>query len=231
MTRTAPYRNDVLIHLLPSATIIFDIGANHGQSTLSLSSIFPEATFHCFEPDRRNFDVLEQKFGSSQKVCLFNLAVSSVANEERTFHLSSFDQASSFLSAGEEYKKRGIVSTQESIVRTTTIDAHMADHGIPKVDFCKIDTQGFSQECLIGAQKALSSGAISCLQVELLFANYYEKSDSFYRIEELLVPHGYKLFTLVDTDTDAIGSMYIDYETGMLKHLDAIYVHKSLEAR
>ena len=45
------YRNDALKHLIRAERpVVFDIGANEGQTIASLLSAFPQASIHAFEP-------------------------------------------------------------------------------------------------------------------------------------------------------------------------------------
>ena len=43
------------------APMVFDIGANEGQTTVQVLRHFPNATVHAFEPVRNTFNILQQK--------------------------------------------------------------------------------------------------------------------------------------------------------------------------
>ena len=217
-----PTRDDILKRLLPDARTVLDIGANVGQSAQSFRALWPGATIHCFEPDPRN---LQELRGAADAGMVVNpVAVADAETAAADFHLSSASQASGLSAPSTEYLRRGVTEVDRVEVVTTTIDAYREANALAHIDLCKIDTQGHTGPCLDGARAALEAQAISVLQIELLFAAYYDKRDTFLEVEQRLAPYGYALYTLVDTDTNTIGVTYIDYTTGELKHLDAIYV-------
>jgi FkbM family methyltransferase len=217
-----PTRDDILKRLLPEAHTVLDIGANVGQSAHSFRSLWPEATIHCFEPDPRNLQELRDAADAGMVVN--PVAVADRETAGSAFHLSSASQASGLSAPSTEYLQRGVTEVDTVQVATTTIDAYRRANGIGHIDVCKIDTQGHTGPCLDGARETLEERAIGVLQLELLFAAYYDKRDTFLEVEQRLAPYGYSLYTLVDTDTHTIGVTYVDYTTGELKHLDAIYV-------
>jgi FkbM family methyltransferase len=219
-----PTRDQIIERLLPDARTVFDVGANVGQSARSFRALWPEATIHCFEPDPRNLEELEASADGGMVVNA--VALADVETAASDFHLSSAGQASGLSAPSTEYLRRGVTEVDLVKVPTTTIDAYRREHAIAQIDFCKIDTQGHTAPCLDGARETLAAGAIAVLQLELLFAPYYDQRDTFLEIEQRLLPHGYVLHTLVDTDTHTVGVTYVDYETGELKHLDAIYVRR-----
>jgi FkbM family methyltransferase len=223
-----PTRDDILTQLLPDARTILDVGANVGQSAKSFRALWPEATVHCFEPDPRN--LVELRDNADTGMVVNAVAVSDEETTAIDFHLSSFPQASGLSTPSSEYLRRGVTEVDMVQVATTTIDAYRRAHDIAHVDVCKIDTQGHTAPCLDGARETLEAQAISVLQIELLFAAYYDRRDTFLQVEQRLAPYGYSLYTLVDTDTHTVGVTYVDYTTGELKHLDAIYVLRDLVA-
>jgi len=57
--------------------IIFDIGANKGQSLFRYKKLFEKSNFYSFEPSVEAFKVLKLKYGNSNGVKLFNTALGS----------------------------------------------------------------------------------------------------------------------------------------------------------
>ena len=57
--------------------IIFDIGANKGQSLYRYKKLFDKSNFYSFEPSVEAFKVLKSKYGNSNDVKLFNTALGS----------------------------------------------------------------------------------------------------------------------------------------------------------
>jgi FkbM family methyltransferase len=217
-----PTRDDILRRLVPDARTVLDIGANVGQSARSFRALWPDATIHCFEPDPRNLE--ELRADADAGTVVNPVAVADRESAASDFHLSSASQASGLSAPSTEYLRRGVTEVDTVQVATTTIDAYRHANALAHIDVCKIDTQGHTGPCLDGARETLEAQAIGVLQLELLFAAYYDQRDTFLEVEQRLAPYGYSLYTLIDTDTHTVGVTYIDYETGELKHLDAIYV-------
>ena len=55
--------------------IIFDIGANKGQSLQRYRKLFNNTYFYSFEPSHSAFKVLKSKYGNLKNIKLFNIAL------------------------------------------------------------------------------------------------------------------------------------------------------------
>ncbi len=221
-------RDDVLRLLIDGdAPVIFDIGANEGQSTASFIKLFPQATVHAFEPSPKTFKTLEQNLSDKPNVILNQMAIGE-SEGKSTFHLTSINQMDSLLPMAMDglYASKDIEHTGTIEVNVTTLDTYAETDGLNRIDFCKIDTQGCSRQVLTGAHELIKAGSIGIFQIELLFSRYYESNESFSEIEALLQPAGYWLYTLLDTDTHQIGRSYLNPRTGETQHVDCLYVHE-----
>lgn len=216
---------DALLALLPDQNahyVFLDIGANHGQSAADLSNLFPNARIICFEPIERLAQEIEVRFHDNPNIEVERAAVGAAPGVQE-FNLTSFDQAGSFLRLGGSYQKIGITHTGTVSVAVESVDEYCARRGIDRIHFAKIDTQGYSREVLQGAQRLLRDGSIDVLKVEYLLGDYYDRKDSFFEIEALIHPFGYRLYTFVETDTDIVGSGCVEGKSGALAYVDAIY--------
>ena len=142
--------------------VLFDIGANHGSYTRLLNRLAPDAQIHAFEPHPKTFASLQQR-AHLPGVTLVNEAVSDTAGTMQLFDFAESDgstQASLARASVEMFDPQ----TTSHTVQTTTLDTYMADHNITKIDFLKIDTEGFDINVLRGAQRALQHGAIAAIR-------------------------------------------------------------------
>lgn len=67
------------------ARIIFDIGANTGQTAERYLELFRDATVYCFEPFPPSYNRLRERFTNEPRVRCFQLAISSTTGV-RKFH-------------------------------------------------------------------------------------------------------------------------------------------------
>ena len=66
---------------LPSAGVVFDVGANVGEWTAVAVGINPRASYHCFEPSPATFAVLAKRgFPANVRLNNFGLSSSVFAN-------------------------------------------------------------------------------------------------------------------------------------------------------
>ena len=82
----------------------------------------------------------------------------------------------------------------------------MKEKNLKNIDILKIDTQGFEDKVLLGAQNLLKKNAIKLIQLELIFAEIYEKPLQIYDVEKTLIPNNYRLLSILNN-----GSLISDY--------------------
>ena len=69
-------------------------------------------------------------------------------------------------------------------------------NNINDVDILKIDTQGYEDKVLQGAQQLLKNEKIKMIQLELIFSEIYEKPLQIFDVEKFLIANNYKLFSI-----------------------------------
>ncbi len=170
--------------LVPEKTrpIIFDVGANVGQSILEFNNRFKEPHIHAFEPSPRAFARLKQEFESSDKLKLNQLAVGSTNGSQVLFE-NSHTELSSLL---EPEVICGGTVVNRPCVDVITIDNYCQQVGIENVHILKVDTQGFDFEVLKGSKNLMSSGRIDLIFLEILFVDMYKDLPDFGEIYRFL---------------------------------------------
>lgn len=146
---------------LPSARVVFDVGAHVGLWTRAALKINPGAQYHCFEPCPDTFAELRSN-DFPDNVVLNNCGLGD-AEGELTMYLAPAESGNNSL-----YSRRGVPSppTGEVRVRLSTVDAYCAAKGIERVDFVKIDVEGHELAVLRGAKRMLTEGRIELIQLE-----------------------------------------------------------------
>lgn len=182
--------------------IIFDIGANEGQSIERFLKINNNSSIHSFEPDKYTYNLLKEKYQNYPNIKLNNIAIGN-QKENKIFNVAAHSRNSSFLDlrANTNWiklrsKELGISPDnyiKEKIkVTIDTIDSYCEENSINHIDVMKIDTQLFEQEVLIGSKKMIESQKIDAIELEIVFSTTYEKYLCLSDLEKYLVPNNYR---------------------------------------
>jgi FkbM family methyltransferase len=129
----------------------FDVGANIGETTINFARLAPKGTIYSFEPVPFLFERLKTNTALNKfsNILLFNLALSD--KKEALY----FETPQNKNSSGITLKKEK--STTTTMVNSTTIDFFIEENKIEKVDFIKIDVEGFEHYVLNGAKNTLQN--------------------------------------------------------------------------
>ena len=174
-----------------SGLVVFDVGANVGQSIESFRNSLFLPEIHAFEPNRDIFGDLENKFAGTPGVHLnnFGLGASSGARE---FIVNTTSEMSSFLEPGTDWW--GEIKRRDQ-VGMKTIDEYALERGLTGIDILKSDTQGFDFEVLKGATRLLEEHKVHLIYFEIIFSDMYEKLPRFDEVYAFLADRGFVLVT------------------------------------
>lgn len=184
--------------------VIFDIGANQGQSIERFKKIFEQPNIHAFEPIKSEFNILKEKYYNDKNITLNNLAVGNINNQKKNFYVNTKTSTSSFNKLKSNSKWLKTRSKEQNIstnkftkeivkINIVTIDNYCLKNNIKKIDILKIDTQGYEDKILEGAKKILSGGIVSIIELEIMFDNVYQKYLTFSKIEKFLIHNNFRL--------------------------------------
>ena len=147
--------------VLPSASVVFDIGANIGDWTMSALKINSRAEYHCFEPNPATFRLLlAQNFPSN--AILNNLGIGEKVGSMELY-VSEGNSGNDSL-----YNRQtgNAFPASREIVRIDTLDAYCERRGIRHIDFLKVDVEGHELSVLRSGKKLLEQGTIKMIQFE-----------------------------------------------------------------
>lgn len=194
--------------------VIFDVGANRGQSIRFFKRLFPESTIYGFEPSARVFSVLQNNFNDKPKIKLFELALGSIPGESVLFE-HPLDETSTMKppnnnSDWQKTKNRLLLIKRdhqfaEVVVKVTTIDEFCEAKSVSKIDLLKIDVEGFEFEVLKGSNKSLTNGVITAIQIERHLNDL--RHDRTPEIREFLQSLGYEITVSIK---HSFGNFYED---------------------
>tara|TARA_S200000501_G_C20835520_1_gene749162 strand:+ start:769 stop:1572 length:804 start_codon:yes stop_codon:yes gene_type:complete len=212
-SNTRQYFSRIIDNINP---VIFDVGANRGESIDEFKKYFPNAIFYCFEPNKSAKELLIKKYKNQKEINLNFFGLGS-KNEEKEFISYKSSGHSSFVELNSDTlfinsRAKSFNSKPEDYINTTykqeikTLDFYCEKNNIKNIDILKIDVQGYEMDVLLGSKKMIQSNLIDLIEVEIVFSEVYKKTNNICDIENLLIPYGYKIFS-----TNTYGNLYTDY--------------------
>ncbi|PCI28044.1 MAG: FkbM family methyltransferase [SAR324 cluster bacterium] len=178
--------------------IVFDIGANKGDySKLILQSI-PNAKIFSFEPHPVTFKILSDNCLKLNGIKLFNCALSSEKGFLELYDYKSKDGSSHASLSSEIFTTVHNAEIVSHKVDVSTIDTICKEHSIEKIDFLKIDVEGYELDVLKGSKTLLQNNKVKFIQFEftqlnsttrIFFKDFWELLSVKYKIYRLL-PNG-----------------------------------------
>jgi FkbM family methyltransferase len=164
--RALPHGHDVAVDLprrLPGFTcnVVFDVGANRGQSVPKLRKAFPGASIHCFEPIGSAFEQLVQVARDDAGVRCHKLGFS--AERRDASMVKQGDTTTHFvIEPGAAPPEGAVIET----IALRTLDDFCAEQSIGSIDFLKIDTEGSDLDVLRGGARMLREQRVAVVEVE-----------------------------------------------------------------
>jgi FkbM family methyltransferase len=157
----------IYLSLVKSGDTIFDIGANVGYYSWHFSHIAGRTgEVYAFEPVPDTYTALDQAINQNYRlknVRLINKAVGE-KSEVREIHSPANHQQASLgtLTAG-SWLDSPVMSYPVSVI---SIDDYVKENSVTKLDFIKLDTEGYELMTLKGAVQTLTKlSPILCLQL------------------------------------------------------------------
>lgn len=175
-----------------SLGVVFDVGANTGQTVTALMRYAPRAEIYSFEPGLAAFRALEAKFGNRRNIHLFNVALG--AHPDRlALQLSDDSELNTLVPRNTADKA---VSTQ--MIDVKTVDGIVAERSISHLDLLKIDVQGWEMEVLKGASNLIANHNLIHVFAEVAFRADENEMQQFGELHRHLEGNGFVLCGFYD---------------------------------
>ena len=197
----------VLLGEVP-APVLFDIGANIGQTALAMRATFPSARIWSFEPSPSTFASLRQAVEGDAGVIAEALAFGD-AKGVLPFHVTRDHSVNDSLLAPTWSAGGSVVE-----VPVDTVDQYSRDHAVESIDLLKVDAQGYDLRVLAGARQMLLSRRIKLYCCEANFEQMYEGQATLLDLLAFADQVGYRL----------VGFYTQTYVNNRLSYLDAMFV-------
>jgi len=192
-------QREILASVAAPSRVVFDVGANIGQSIERYRALWPDARIHSFEPNPAAFATLSDKYRDMHDVALHPVALADTRGES-PFHVTRIPEMSSLLepegwlramSPGGKYDFSTIR------IPVDTLDHFCSERGIAHIDILKIDVQGAELKVLHGGSRMLSEGRIGMLYLEANLAETYVDQTTLSGMLNFLEPLGYRIWNIL----------------------------------
>jgi FkbM family methyltransferase len=171
--------------------VIFDVGANVGQTARWLGNVFPEAFIHSFEPVAGTFAALRTNLRNLKRVTPHNLAIGATSGKIRM----EINEQSEWnrVAQGDSRAAGGLFEECEM----KTVQDVCETLALSGVDLLKIDVEGHEIHVLNGARELFARGGIASVYAEVDFAPDGAHGN-FFELHELLASHQFNFYALYD---------------------------------
>lgn len=187
-----------------SFKVILDVGAHEGESIELFLKNFEVEHIYSFEPSVNSFKILtkncenlRKKF-TNTKIHLENIAIGCWTKDvELNFLRESSSSTLKDLNINSKYFKKkekylGKLLNKKIKVKQINFKEYLEKNKITKIDFLKIDTEGYELEVLKGLKDFISK--VSIILFEHHFDNMIVKKYTFSDINNLLKNNGFNKF-------------------------------------
>lgn len=200
--------------------MIFDVGANIGQSAKVYRSHFPSSEIHCFEPIADTYELLLEGTKNLNATC-HKLALGS-QNMDTEIKIDIHNCDSVMNSLVDKNQDERISEFKTEQVNVVTLADFCKSNNVQHIDYLKIDTEGFDLEVLKGGEGLLEKNAIDLISTEVSMNSYNTYHVDFIKIKKYLEDLGYVVF--------GIYHQVREWRTGkpILRTCDVLFISEKL---
>ena len=136
---------------IQNGDVVLDVGSNIGEVLLNMAKVNPDGKVYGFEPVQSTFEKLSKNLSLNlfQNVEISRLALS---DKNETLYYQEKDGHSGGTMMSKENGKN-----QMQFIEALTLDEFVKTRGIEKIDFIKVDIEGFEMNFVNGAVETLKN--------------------------------------------------------------------------
>jgi FkbM family methyltransferase len=182
------------------------VGANTGQTALTLSSRFPETRIYCFEPIPSTFEQLARNTAAKTRIESICCALGAEPGSGK-MTTEPLSVSNTLLVETHTDAKRQTLTE----VKVDTVDSFCAARGLQRVDLLKTDTEGYEMKVLHGSKQLLQERRIEFVLAECdFFRRTNEPHGDFTEICQYLSAFGYRVVAFYSGGVDNLGWVWGD---------------------
>lgn len=137
---------NIIKQYTPSDPVILEAGGHHGEHTVQMAEIWPNAKIYVFEPLKTSYEKLLKAIEGKNNINTYPFALSS-HNGKVNFYLNLDNDAACSIGEPVEYNKHEFSKTPIS-VDCITLDSWKSLNAIGKIDFMWLDMEGHELQAL-----------------------------------------------------------------------------------
>jgi len=142
-------------NFLKEDSVVLDLGANIGVFSVYCANVCKSGRIYSFEPVSFVFDILSKNTKNYKNCFCFKLGVGS-KNEEKIIKIRSWNPGYSTIDPENIERKEESFDVEEKI-KIVKLDDWIKENNISKIDFIKIDIEGYELEVLKGAVETIKN--------------------------------------------------------------------------
>ena len=185
--------------------LLIDVGAHKGESIKLFSKNFVIKKIISFEASPINFEFLKKKIDENKQeynnteIVLENIALGA---ENKIIEFNQFNESSSStikdINKESKYYKRKFrlinflnnkKTFQKIKIKVLKLKDYIEKNNIKKIDFIKIDTEGYEFEILLGLENKIK--LVDIIMFEHHYDNMIKKGYTFENINKLLIKNNF----------------------------------------
>jgi FkbM family methyltransferase len=164
------YESALIERTLTRGMTVVDVGANHGMFSLEAAYLTgPTGLVHAFEPTPRTRARLEQNLAVNRltTVKVFPSALGAAPGTAQLRVHYELSGLNTLAPRDVTWNHKTLAADEIIDVPVTTLDDHAEREGLGRIDFLKIDVEGFELGVLQGARRLLREGRIARILLEI----------------------------------------------------------------
>lgn len=182
--------------------VLFDVGAHVGETIAKMKNLFPRSRIHAFEPSPHACSRLQAEWGAADGVVLNALALGERDAVAPFYELEGGGSAANSLLPIDRTSPsvvRNAALTEQIHVAVATVDGYCKRNGIERIDWLKVDAQGYDLRVLQGAQAMLRTGSIGVISLEVNLLPMYHGEGTLSEIVAHCAQLGYFMIGFYET--------------------------------
>lgn len=163
--------NQYRTELIKDGNVVIDAGANKGIFSIKVAHEFPRAKIYAFEPVHETAAVLKKNTAPYPNISCLELGLGDAEISKPMMIGPAGSDGSRMVDSVIDMPGS---ATQKEMrnVSITTIDDFAAKHSIPRIDFVKMDVEGYEAKILQGAAKTIQK-----FRPTIVMSAYHNKHD------------------------------------------------------